>query len=573
MGNLFNYLKNLSYQQLAYLLIGLTVLVYSNGLFGEFLSDDRQQVLENSVVHSFSNFFTFFKGSTFDTGGGTLTGLFYRPLQTIYFSLLWNIFGAHPFFFHLFQLVFHIINGLLVFFIFRHCFSKVLAFFLSLIFMIHPMNVETVSYVSSSGIVLSFLFGLLAFRIVIRNSARTTDYAFLSGFLLLAVLSHEIGFLFIPLILSFKFLYERRRLFPYFISSMTVATVYAFLRLGVAHIYFPHVSQSPIMTLPLIERLLHIPKILFSYFSTFLFPIHLSFSQIWTIPQVDFSSFYLPLTILLLLIMGGSIFLYHLHRSKSNEFVLATFFTAWLLIGLALFIQIIPAEQTVSERWFYFPMVGLLGLGGVLVQDFSLKRSQNLKTPLVILVSIVVVIWSIRSIIRNNNWSDEFTLAAHDIKYDSNNYILANSLGAEYLRRGDAKNAVSFLEESSSQFADAQTLSNLGVAYLMLGDYAKSKEALQKSMAINELSIAVTNMAWLLATKGDPVEAETFIQGKLEKYPDIWKLWMNLAIAKYKIGKKDEALHAAKRAYSLSQNGETSYLYNQISKDLPLTID
>jgi Flp pilus assembly protein TadD len=88
---------------------------------------------------------------------------------------------------------------------------------------------------------------------------------------------------------------------------------------------------------------------------------------------------------------------------------------------------------------------------------------------------------------------------------------------------------------------------------------------LQKSLEINELSDTVTNMAWLLATKDDPLQAETFIQDKLNKYPSLWKLWMDLAIAKYKIGKRDEALQAAKQAYSLSQNGETSYLYNQIS--------
>jgi uncharacterized membrane protein len=323
----------------------------------------------------------------------------------------------------------------------------------------------------------------------------------------------------------------------------------------------------------LIERLLHIPKILISYLSTFLFPLHLGFSQVWTISEIKFSNFYIPLTILLFLLVGGSIFTYHLYKSKNSGLTLLAFFAAWLIIGLILFIQIIPAEQTVSERWFYFPMIGLLGLGGILVQYFGTKKNQGVQSYLVIVVSVAIVLLSLRTIVRNNDWSDEFTLAKHDIQYDPDNYILANTLGAEYLRRGDAINAIGFLENSSSQFTDAQTLSNLGVAHLMLGNYSKSREALQKSLEINELSDTVTNMAWLLATKDDPLQAETFIQDKLNKYPSLWKLWMDLAIAKYKIGKRDEALQAAKQAYSLSQNGETSYLYNQISKNLPLKID
>jgi tetratricopeptide (TPR) repeat protein len=573
MSNIYDFLNGLSSRKLLYVLIILTAIVYSNGLFGEFLSDDRKQILDNLAIHSFSNFFFFFEGSTFDAGGETLTGLFYRPFQTVYFSLLWNIFGAHPFFFHFFQIIFHIFNGLLVFFVFKHSFGEVLAFFLSLIFLIHPMNVETVSYISSSGIILSFFFGLLAFRIVIRNNARIKDYILLSGFLLLAFLSHEIGFLFIPLILFFKFLYDRKKLLSVFLITIIPASVYTLLRFGVAHLYFPHVEQSPIMMFSLSERLLHIPKVLFFYFSTFFAPIQLSFSQVWTISKIDFNSFYMPLASVILLAATCGIFLYALSRSRKNDFILAIFFMAWLLIGLVLFIQIIPAEQTVAERWFYFPMVGLLGLAGIAIKYFFAKKDRNTKTYLIIFFTIFIILLSARSIVRNNDWRDEFTLAMHDIKRDPNNYILSNSIGAEYLRRGDAKNAVGFLEKSVSQFTDAQSLNNLGAAYFLLGENTKSKETFQKSLNVNELSDTVSNMAWLLATRGDPVEAEDFIQKKLRYYPNFWKLWMNLSIAQYKIGKKDEALQAAKQAYSLSPNEMTSYVYNQISKGLPIQIN
>jgi Tfp pilus assembly protein PilF len=435
------------------------------------------------------------------------------------------------------------------------------------------MNVETVSYISSSGIVLSFLFGLLAFKLVLQEGSGIKEYALVSVFLSLSVLSHETGSLFIPLILAFKFLYNQKHLLPYLGSSAVAAAVYALFRFGVGHVYFPEVHQSPIMTMSLIERLLHIPKILITYLGTFLFPLHLSFSQVWTIPEIGFSNFYIPLMILLILLAGSIIFTYHLYKSKSGEFILFIFFATWLLIGLILFIQIIPAEQTVSERWFYFPMIGFLGLLGVLAQYFIEKRNGVVINYLAITVSIIIVLLSVRTIVRNNDWSDEFTLAKHDIKHDPNNYILANALGAEYLRRGDANNAIGFLEKSSSHFTDAQTLSNLGAAYLLVGDNARSKEALQKSINVNETSEAVINMAWLLATKGDPTEGETFIESRLGKYQGLWKIWMDLAIVKYKLGKNEEALRAAQKAYTMSQNEQTVYLYNQISKGLPLKVD
>jgi tetratricopeptide (TPR) repeat protein len=91
------------------------------------------------------------------------------------------------------------------------------------------------------------------------------------------------------------------------------------------------------------------------------------------------------------------------------------------------------------------------------------------------------------------------------------------------------------------------------------------QEGLQKSINVNETSEAVINMAWLLATKGDPTEGETFIESRLGKYQGLWKIWMDLAIVKYKLGKNEEALRAAQKAYTMSQNEQTVYLYNQIN--------
>src|SRR3989338_2536278 len=109
-------------------------LIYTNSLFGAFLSDDNAQIVENVLAHSLSNLSYFFMGGTFHSGGNLLIGLFYRPLLITYFSLLWSIFGPHPFFFHLFQVTFHIVNALLLFRIFRHWFVLEVAFFLSLLF-------------------------------------------------------------------------------------------------------------------------------------------------------------------------------------------------------------------------------------------------------------------------------------------------------------------------------------------------------------------------------------------------------------------------------------------------------
>ena len=108
-------------------------IVYANSLFNRFVWDDEEQILNNSLVHSISNIPSFFKGGTFNVSGSPkLTGIYYRPLMTSFFSILYTVFGPNPFPFHLSQLLIHIANTVIVFFILQHFLKRDwLSFFLT----------------------------------------------------------------------------------------------------------------------------------------------------------------------------------------------------------------------------------------------------------------------------------------------------------------------------------------------------------------------------------------------------------------------------------------------------------
>src|SRR5690606_13055841 len=113
------------------ILIGF--IVYCNALLNGFIGDDNGQILTNPLVHSLSNFFLFFKGSTlYLEDVGKSAGLYYRPLMTMTFATLYSLFDASSFFFHFFQLLLHSINTLFIFLLFRRHLHKTIAFVLSL---------------------------------------------------------------------------------------------------------------------------------------------------------------------------------------------------------------------------------------------------------------------------------------------------------------------------------------------------------------------------------------------------------------------------------------------------------
>lgn len=128
-------------------IIVIGILVFANMLFNEFLWDDLEYIINNPQIHSFNIQFLIdsFRGSLFNSGGE------YRPITAIYFMLLYSVFGSSSFFYHILQVCLHITNSILVFVLFKKFFSSKLSFFVSIIFLIHPIQIEAVSYIASSG--------------------------------------------------------------------------------------------------------------------------------------------------------------------------------------------------------------------------------------------------------------------------------------------------------------------------------------------------------------------------------------------------------------------------------------
>jgi len=186
--------KKIKTSELIIFLILIGFLVYLPSLFGRFVWDDEEQIVNNILVHSAKNIPLFFKGSTFNTGGtGNLNGVYYRPLMMVLFSFIYQIFGSQAFFFHFVQIALHISVVIVLFLIFKKFFKKKIAFILSLIFLVHPANVESVSYISAIQENLFVLFGLLSLYISIKK--HNNKLFFMSLFFRKSFFSHRKIFL------------------------------------------------------------------------------------------------------------------------------------------------------------------------------------------------------------------------------------------------------------------------------------------------------------------------------------------------------------------------------------------
>ncbi len=546
-----------------FFLIGF--LIYGASLPNKFVWDDEEQILNNGLVHSIANLPHFFQGSTFNTGGtGNLSGLYYKPLMTVFFALFYTIFGPNTFFFHLFQLIFHIINACFVFILFTKTFpqdkkeSRIIAFFLSLVFLIHPVNVETVVYSSSLQDILYMFFGLFS----LLNIKKTFTF---SLFLLMSLLSKETGVIFVLISVVYVCFYQKEKLKSLIGAVFITIIAYSILRFGVAHVFFNVHGLSPITRISFLQRLPTIPKIITFYLSTFLFPIYLSISQHWVVSSLTFNDFYLPLIFSLILFLILTIYQYYLYKSKNPLNKPFLFFYCWFILGLGLHLQIFPLDMTVADRWFYMAEVGFLGMIGIFILNLKLIASR-LSLSLFFLVITVIVVFSIRTISRSLDWRNGLTLYSKDELITPNSFDLENNLGVELYRTGRYLEAKTHFEKSVEIAPFWWTnWNNLGSTYEQEKNITAAKEAYLTAIKNGQYYLSYENVAKIvLFRENNPQEAKKFVQDSLKNLPQNSTLWLILSLSDYKLNIKDEALFAAKNAYILAPSEQTYYVLTKI---------
>ena len=403
------------------ILIVLGLLVYINVFNNGFIWDDDGQIVNNVMIHSLENLGMLFTGSTFGfSASGQLSGAYYRPLMSTFFAIIYTIFGSNPFFFQLFQILFHIGNAILVFLFLGYFFSISLSLALAAIFLVHPINSETVGYIASTGDVLFLFFGMMAIS-MLRKKLTPILSATFSGLLLLwSLFSKETGFLFLPIIFLWKWFYYRKNIVTLILTSCGVITIYLLYRFGLAHIYFDRPDSIPISSLDLLHRMLNIPKIIYYYLSQFILPIHLSIAQLWIVKSIDISTFWLPLLIDVLVFVFLIIIGFYFWKRDRQYLKGYVFFCCWFVLGLLIYLQIIPLDMTVSDRWFYFPMVGLLGIIGILLSELIFAHPRS-NAWVILILSIIILLFSGRTMMRNRDWKDAITLFKHDLLISKEN--------------------------------------------------------------------------------------------------------------------------------------------------------
>ncbi|MFC1646531.1 tetratricopeptide repeat protein [Candidatus Omnitrophota bacterium] len=535
------------------------ILVYGNSLNSPFIWDDHYLITDNHLIGSFKYIPEIFQHHLYYSTAGISN--FYRPLQTLILMFDYSLWKINPFGYHLTSIIFHLLCGFLIYLIIDYVFRRrAVAFLVSLLFLVHPINSTVVDYVSSRADSQVTLFILLSFWLFFKsvselktNRSRFYLFSSLASFVL-AFLSKELGIILPFLILvSWGIIYkdvtpskppEYKKIVPFFV----ILGIYIFLRLTVLN-FTSHSSGLPpslyIRLLTSTESFVRLMGLLFLPSK-----IHIEKSIPFSTGLFQPSTF---ISIIILIAIG--IFIYKLRRRSR----ICCFGFTWFLVALIPMANIIPINATIADHWLYLPCFGflLVVIGGV--SDW-LRRGDGPKVLIrkitLFIYIAAVVIFSILTIKQNTIWREPIKFYRLALQYSPNSYRAHNEIGVIYLDQDKYDMAIPEFKESikiNPRFD--QAYDNLGVAYDKSGKLEEAIIQHKKALEISPYNVKIYNNIGNAYNKLNQFDkAIEAYKNALKLNPDYKAVYNNLGVIYYKQGMYNEAEKYWRQALKIDPN-------------------
>lgn len=530
----FNFLVWIKANKFILLFLTIAVFtVYVNSLSADFVSDDKG-IVQNAPTWNFDT-----------TIAQRLT-----ILRQIFYDFIYKIFGLSPLVFRLLNILLHIGSVLSIYLLLDLMTNKKTAFFSALIFAVHPIIVESVTWISGGVYAQYAFFFLLSFifYFLYRNVNRKIYFYFSLLFFSFSLLSSEkasVLFLIFPLfeICQRKFKENWKKTIIYPVISLILLILY-FSRIGqrVNVLQSEFYQDSKGFDNPLIQ----IPVAIVSYLSLIVWPSDLTLYHSELVFSRTQYIFILFIFILFLTLLIYSFF------KKREIFFWLTFFIIGLLPTLTPF----RIAWVVAERYVYIGSIGLFTLIGIGVNKLS--SLAKFKMPIYTVFTLLIIGLAIRSVVRNIDWQNEDNLWIATGKTSPSSPNTHNNLGDVYGRHGDLAGSVAEFKRAIAikpNYADAYH--NLGNAYSEMKNYNEALKSYEKAIYYNpKLWQSYENVAVIYFQEKKYKPAIDNMQKAIDINPGMMDLRINLAVIYFNSGEKEKAkeiLQSVLRADPINQ--------------------
>jgi len=596
------------FQLLPILFISLiSIIIYSNTLHSPFVFDDIDNITENSLIRMTGINLTSLKNAAFSHPSWA------RPISNISFAVNYYMGGYNVRGYHIVNIAVHMINGILVYLIALAVFTQLkgnlketslqinlMSLAASLIFVAHPINTQSVTYIVQRMNSMAVMFYLLSFFLYIKarlSGIRWRRWALFSGVIISGILalgSKQIAATLPFIIILYEYYFFQdlkaswlKKNIPYLIIPFIVLAALVFIYTGenpINRILADYARRD----FTLIERVLTQFRIIIFYISLLILPLP---SRMNLIHHINTShSLLQPITTLISLLIIVALIALSIYWARKKRLI--SFSILWFFINLAIESSFIGLEMIFEHR-LYLPMVGF----SLMVSYIVFNYPSNKRILITGVCVVIIMLLGYGAYVRNRTWRDGITLWSDVVAKNPLSYRGYNNLGRALVRHGRSQEAIpqyeislrikpdyikahvnlgnafmrqGFTEKAMDEYLEAlkinpsyeKTHNNLGLALASQGRFQEAIDHYLKALRIkHDYADAHNNLAIALAEKGKLEESiEQFLEA-IKIHPSYENAHYNLSLVLLRKGKLQEAENHLYKALKINPNDAKAHYY------------
>ena len=516
---------------LPFIIVLLGLLAYLSSFNGVFVLDDTPWIVNSSRITSISSYLY---RST-------------RPLTALSVAFNYRLSGEIPTDYHAFNLLIHLLAGLLLYGVVRRTlelpsliasygkYSKLIAFFSATLWVVHPLQTESVTYIIQRAESLMGFFYLLTLYLAIRGFSSVKKYAWFAG----AAVACALGMMSKPimvtapiLVLLYDVIFVSKS-WRTAIRSNLALYLGLFLTWGILAflVLMPNESSgSTGLSLKAITPLGYLATqqgVIVHYLKLIIWPHPLCLDYAWP-PALSVNEILLPALLIMVLVLVTAVLVLKKHP--------VGFCLAWFFIILAPSSSIIPISDYAVEHRTYLSLAGITTLFTLLFVLFMEKilSKRNLRLHVTALSSIllmfIVAAFMARTIARNNDYASQFIIMKKTIEVNPYNFR------ARSLMINSFMDAYEFVE------AEMEARASLINVKKMMADKSNRVNSLPASCSKDFYPFVNNQIGAALLCQDRNEEAITFFQDALEFNKNTVIARYNMAVALHGLGRDEDAL-------------------------------
>ncbi|MDM7923344.1 MAG: tetratricopeptide repeat protein [Pyrinomonadaceae bacterium] len=530
------------------------IAVFANSLGGGFVYDDKRQIVQNPLIQqselygrAITSDVWAFKGSETIAGSN-----YWRPTFTAWSIVNFRLFGLSPFGWHLTNVLLHAFDSVLaVLFMLRLGVPRLPAFFIGLIFAVHPVHTESVAWISGSPDLLMAAALLGSFLVFLSGDGRSHLRRVVSaGLFLLALGAKETAVAALPIYFLPGYLAAgdeengKGRSFSGTLIEMAPVAVAALAYLALRQRVIGTFAMAVEDSASPFAAVLTAPAAVLFYLRQSIFPLWLGPNYpLRPVEQFDGAVFAAPL----MLLLSIALVVYLIVRQHRIALVGAAIFV--FLLGPALYISAFPREQIVHDRYLYLPVLGFLVVAYYGLKEVATRVKLSDRVYRYAATAVAIVL-ALQTFSYNRVWASDVSLWRHSVTVDPNSSSNWLQLAAESSGVLPPETVVEAYDRSLAIKRQPLALMGRGRTLVTLG---RTEEAIRDLTEVVSLPPEQINAYTLfqayealgiaLQTSGRTGEAIARLEEARRRLP-IYNAAVTekLAVVLYLQGKKDAAL-------------------------------